>query len=113
MAFSCKMRIISRCLELKVSAPPLGGFALLLVWLSVELKIISPRTYLAFVFLSIMFHLSVMFVGADVASSVHSFEALETGQVGKERLGRILLRGCMHNRHKHIGTQGQTSVPTQ
>lgn len=108
MAFSCKMRIINRCLELKVSAPPLGGFALLLVWLSVQLKIISP-----FIFLSIMFHLSVMFVGADVASSVHSYEALETGQVGERRLGRILLRGCMHNRHKHIGTQGHTSIPTQ
>lgn len=52
MAFSCKTGSISRCLGPAVWA--LGGFAVLLARLSLQLKIISPLVYLAFIFLSII-----------------------------------------------------------
>lgn len=88
MAFSCKTGSINRYLELNASAPALGGHAGLLVWLSVQPKIISPRMYLAFIFLSIMFPLSIMFASVDAASAVDSYGAFEIGQVRRRRLGR-------------------------
>lgn len=88
MAFSCKTGSIDRCLEQNVSAPTLGSLAGLLVCLSVQLNEISPRMYLAFIFLSIMLPLSIMFVSVDVSSTVDSLEAFEIGQVRRRRLGR-------------------------
>lgn len=55
MAFICKTGSIDRCLELSATAAALVAFAGLLVWLSVQLKVIPPRTCLAFIFLSVFF----------------------------------------------------------
>lgn len=55
MAFSCKTGSIDRCLELNATAAALVAFAGLLVWLSVQLKIIPPRTSSASIFLSVFF----------------------------------------------------------
>lgn len=55
MAFICKTGSIDRCLELSATAAALVACAGLLVWLSVQLKIIPPRTCLAFIFLSVFF----------------------------------------------------------
>lgn len=66
MAFSYKTGSIDRCLELNVSAPALGSLAGLLVCFSVQLNNISPRMYLAFIFLSKMLPLSIVFVSVDV-----------------------------------------------
>lgn len=57
MAFICKTGSIDRCLELSATAAALVAFAGLLVWLSVQLKVIPPRTCLAFIFLSVFFFL--------------------------------------------------------
>lgn len=64
MAFSYKTGSIDRCLELNAFA--LGSLAGLLVCFSVQLNNISPRMYLAFVFLSNMLPLSIMFVSVDM-----------------------------------------------
>lgn len=54
MAFSYKTGSIDRCLELGTSALAPGNLAGLPARLSLQLKIISPRMYLAFIFLTII-----------------------------------------------------------
>lgn len=60
MAFSCKTGSINRCLGLDVLAPAPGGFPTLLARLSLQLKIISPRMCLAFIFLYLICSLSAL-----------------------------------------------------
>lgn len=77
MAFSCKRENIDRCLGLDVSAPAPGSLAGLLARLSRQLKIISPRMYLAFIFHSIIFFpSSIMAAIVSVPSTIYSYELL-------------------------------------
>lgn len=58
MAFSCKTGSIKRWSELDVSAPTRGGFSWLLARLSLQLKIMFLRIYLAFISLGLICFLS-------------------------------------------------------
>lgn len=64
----------------------LGGLAGLLARLSLQLKIISPRMYLAFIFLTIICSLWALWL--PVPSTKDSYEPLEMGEVKRRRIGQ-------------------------
>lgn len=121
MAFSCKTGSINRCLGLDVSAPAPGGFSGLLAWLSLQLKIICQRMYLAFNFLYLICCLSASWLPVLMClPHMNSYEPLDNRELRRrivqkwERstewcrmLCSILLWGGMQ---KKIRTKGRTQV---
>lgn len=82
MAFSCKTGSIDRCLGLDVLAPAPGGFPTLLARLSLQLKIISPRMYLAFIFLYLICSLSAIW--SPVSMCLPQYTHMNLGISGGE-----------------------------
>lgn len=124
MAFSCKTGSIDRCLELDVMAPA-SERPSLVFWFGCHYgsRSFSPRTCLAFIFLSVIFPLS-MSASVDVASAHTRLFKLGRGGGGGESgteefslalhkpdpagsfLLLLLFQGCMQARRENIRTSG-------
>lgn len=110
MAFICKTGSIDRCLELSVTAAALVAFAGLLVWLSVQLKIIPPRTCLAFIFLSVcffFFNLIPLRVCLPASTGGFSNRAGEEEEEEGAWPCRVSLQGLKASKHGTGHTQAQ------